>query len=126
MGHRLASKDKLTIEDLNGEDMMINRRIWNNRIGELRKTLLQHNSNINIMEFEFYDVNIFNKCENENTVLLTFDAWKNVHPLLKILPVEWEYTVPFGLFYAPSPTKTVRKFLSAVQTVLDLPSNSEL
>lgn len=120
MHHRLASKEKLTIEDLFGEDLMLNRRIWNNCIASLREDLSQRNGDTNIVEFEFYDVNIFNECENSNSVLMTFDAWKNVHPLLKILPVEWDYAVPFGLLYSPSPTKTVKKFMSAVKKVLNL------
>jgi DNA-binding transcriptional LysR family regulator len=117
MNHRLAKKDKLTIQDLHGENLMLNRRIWNGCLNELRQELLECHSSINIIDFEFYDVNIFNQCENSNSVLMTFDAWKHVHPLLKILPVEWEYTVPFGLQHSLSPSKTVKKFLNAVQMV---------
>jgi DNA-binding transcriptional LysR family regulator len=120
VGHRLASKDKLTIQDLYGEKLMLNRRIWNSYVNKIREDLLKHHNQISIVDFEFYDVNIFNQCENENAVLMTFDAWKNVHPLLKILPVEWEHTIPFGVLHSPSPTKTVQKFLSAVQAVLNL------
>ena len=120
VGHRLASKDKLTVDDLYGETLMLNRRIWNSYVDKMREDLLEHHSQINIVDFEFYDVNIFNQCENDNAVLMTFDAWKNVHPLLRILPVEWEHTVPFGVLHSPAPTKTVRKFLDAVRTVLEL------
>ena len=120
VGHRLASKDTLTVKDLYGEKLMLNRRICNSYVDKMREDLLEHHSNINIVDFEFYDVNIFNQCENDNAVLMTFDAWKNVHPLLRIMPVEWEHTVQFGVLHSPSPTKTVRKFLSAVRAVLEL------
>jgi DNA-binding transcriptional LysR family regulator len=120
MNHRLAAKDKLTVQDLYGETLMLNRHIWNSCVNELRGEILERHSKINIVDFEFYDVNIFNQCENDNAVLMTFDGWKNVHPLLKILPVEWNYAVPFGLQHSPSPSRTVQKFLNAVQTVLNL------
>jgi len=99
---------------------MLIRRKWNNYVDILRDDVLQNHNNINIIDFEFYNVNVFNQCENDNAVLMTIDGWKNVHPLLKILPVEWDYTVPFGLLHSPSPTNTVQKFLNAVQTVLGL------
>ena len=35
-------------------------------------------------------------------------------PLLKILPVDWGYTIPFGLLHAPDPAPPVAKFLRAV------------
>lgn len=120
ISHRLASKDKLTVQDLYGENLMLNHRIWYGCIDELRDDLIQHHSKVNIEEFGFYSVDIFNQCENDNSILMTFDAWKNVHPLLKILPVEWDYAVPFGLLHSPSPTGTTQKFLDAVRTVLKL------
>jgi len=114
--HKLAQKDTLTVQDMYGENLMLNYQIWNSRLDRLRNELTQYHTNINIVDFEFYDVNIFNKCANSNSILMTFDAWKNVHPMLKIMPVDWEYTVPFGLLHSPSPSKTVYQFLNAVLT----------
>ena len=70
---------------------------------------------INIVDFDFYDTNIFNRCESGNDVLLAIPGWANVHPLLKVIPMEWEYGIPYGLLHSPSPTETVRRFLSAAQ-----------
>ena len=56
----------------------------------------------------------FNQCENNNCVLMAVENWRYVHPLLKILPVDWGYTIPFGLLHAPDPSPTVAKFLRAV------------
>ena len=52
--------------------------------------------------------------------MMTIDNWKNIHPLLKTLPVDWNYTIPFGLFYSPRPSATVKRFLTAIRTVLKL------
>ena len=37
-----------------------------------------------------------------------------VHPLLKTLPMEWDFSMTFGLLHAPTPSKTVKRFLRAV------------
>ena len=116
INHRLASKDELTIQDLYDENFMLIRRKWNSHIDALRDDLMQHTA-INIVDIDFFNVSIFNQCENDNAILIAFDSWRNVHPLLKILPVEWEYTVPFGLLHSPSPSPAVGKFLDAVQSI---------
>jgi DNA-binding transcriptional LysR family regulator len=115
--HRLAAKDRLKIEDLYGETLMLIRRDWNRYIDMLRDDLMQNHRQINILNFDFYNTNVFNKSENSDNLLLAVKSWSNVHPLLKVLPVEWEYTVPFGILHSPSPSKTVVKFLNAVQMV---------
>lgn len=118
--HRLASKEKLTIEDLYGENLMLIHRKWNSHVDALRDDLWKHHKDINIVDFDFYNVNIFNQCENSNDILMMTDTWKDIHPLLKVIPVEWDYVIPFGLLHSLTPSKTVAKFLDAVQTVLDL------
>ena len=45
---------------------------------------------------------------------MAVENWRYVHPLLKILPVDWGYTIPFGLLHAPNPAPPVAKFLQAV------------
>lgn len=116
--HKLASKDKLTVEDLYGENLMLIRRQWNSNMDKLRDNILQNHNGINIIDFDFYDVNIFNQCENSNDILITIPQWAAVHPLLKILPVEWEYTVPFGLMYSTTPSEQVKSLLQAVQQII--------
>lgn len=60
-------------------------------------------------------MDVFNHCENGNDVLLAIPGWANVHPLLKVIPVEWEYSIPYGLLHAPEPSETVSRFLAAAQ-----------
>ena len=51
-------------------------------------------------------------------VLMAVPVWDNVHPLLKVIPVDWSYSIPYGLLHSPEPSVTVKKFLSALQKVL--------
>ena len=101
-----------------GENLMLIRRGWNGYVDALRDEVWQNHTEIHVVDFDFYNLSVFNQCENSNDILMTIDTWKNVHPLLKILPVEWKYTIPFGLLHAPQPDETVRHFLDAVQKIV--------
>lgn len=115
--HRLAGKDKLTVQDLYGENLMLMRRGWSHYVDLLRDDLWKNHPQIHIVDFDFYDVDAFNQCENNNCVLMAIENWRYVHPLLKIMPVDWNYAIPFGLLHAPEPSPTVEQFLKAVEKV---------
>ena len=113
--HKLAEKDQLKIQDLYGENLLLMHRGWSHYVDELRDDIWQNHSKINIVDFDFYNMNIFNRCENSNDVLLAIPGWATVHPLLKVIPVEWEHSIPYGLLHSPQPTDTVKRFLTAAQ-----------
>lgn len=48
---------------------------------------------------------------------MVVERWDGIHPLLKTLRVEWDYKIPYGLLHSPTPSKTVQRFLSAIQEV---------
>ena len=112
--HRLARQDRLTVPDLYGEKLMLMRRDWSHYVDLLRDDLWKNHPQIQIVDFSFYDVNAFNQCENNNCVLMAVEKWQYVHPLLKILPVDWGYTIPYGLLHSPAPLPVVQRFLQAV------------
>lgn len=117
--HRLASKNVLTMEDMAGENLMLIRRDWNSHMDALRDDIANNYPKIHIVTFDFYATEAYNQCEFNNHLILTIDRWKDVHPLLKVLPVEWEYTVPFGILHAQEPSENVLKFLNAIEQVID-------
>lgn len=118
--HRLATKDRLKVEDLCGENLMLMHRGWSHYVDQLRDDLWQNHNEIRIVDFEFYDMNAFNRCENTNDVLLAIPGWANVHPLLKVIPVEWDYGIPYGLLHSKEPSETVRRFLEIAVKANDL------
>lgn len=61
----------------------------------------------------------FNKAVKDNVPIMAIDGWENIHPLLKIVPVEWEYQIPFGIMYSPTPTKQVEAFIKTVKNITD-------
>ena len=64
--------------------------------------------------FYLYNVEAFNRCENNNEVLQTFKSWESVHPLIRIIPVEWNYTMPFGILHSKTPSDKVRRLIYAI------------
>ena len=115
--HPLAARARLQVEDLHGEDFMLIKRGWNKYLDAMRDDLWRDHPQVHIIDFDMFNIEVFNRCENSNNVLMTIDAWENVHPLLKTLPVDWDYSIPYGLLYSPSPSPTVERFLQAVSQV---------
>lgn len=115
--HKLAKKEKLEIEDLYGENLMLMHRGWSEYVDILRDELWKNHPQINVIDFDFYDVEIFNRCENSNDVLLAVQSWKSVHPLIKMIPVNWNYGIPFGLLYSLEPSKKIKKLLNAIREI---------
>lgn len=116
--HPLAGKNRLEVEDLYGENLMLMQRDWSHYVDRLRDDIWQNHSQIHIVDFDFYSVEVFNRCENSNDILMAVQAWDNVHPLLKVIPVEWDHSIPYGLLHSKTPSETVSRFLLALQKVL--------
>lgn len=116
--HRLAVKDKLQIQDLYGENLLLMHRGWSRYVDRLRDDIWQNHGQIHIVDFDFYNMDIFNRCENSYDVLLAIPGWANVHPLLKVISVEWEHSIPYGLLHSPQPSEIVKRFLAATQSIV--------
>lgn len=118
LNHPLAQKDVLTIQDLHGENFLMMHRGWSNYVDELRDDIWKNHPQINVIDFDVYSVDIFNQCENSNDILMAVENWKEVHPLLKVIPVEWKYTIPYGILYSQEPSALVKRFLKGIQKTL--------
>lgn len=113
--HRLAAKERLRMRDLYGENLLMMHQNWSRYVDQLRDDIRQNHSEIHIIDFDIYSTEIFNRCESSNDVLLAIPGWASVHPLLKLIPVEWEYRIPFGLLHSPQPSEAVKRFLAAAK-----------
>ena len=114
--HPLAAKKCLDISDLYGETLMM--------VGEgdsgindfIRNDLRRNHPQIRIEDTpHFYDISVFNRCAETQNVLLTLECWKDVHPGLVTIPVNWDYAIPYGLMYALEPPEDVLRFIEAVK-----------
>ena len=118
VSHPLSGKEKLSMQDLYGQDLMMIHRGWCRHMDDLRDDLTEHHPQINLVNFDLYDVGVFNQCEQNQDILVVIKSWSMVHPLLKVIPVDWDHTMPVGILYSPQPTKVVSRFLSALEKVL--------
>lgn len=115
--HRLAKKEKITLDDLAGENLMLMQRGWSYYGDMLREDMLRHHPKIHIVDFELYNVDAFNRCENNNEVLVAFKNWESVHPLIRIIPVDWAYTMPFGILHSKTPSAKVKRLIAAIHEI---------
>ena len=118
-GHRLADRKKLTLSDLYGETLMMVKQ-GDSPVNDLiRDDLEQNHPQICIEDTEnFYDIQVFNRCEQMGNILLNIECWKDIHPSLVTIPVDWSYTIPYGLLYAKDPTPNILNFIEAVESYL--------
>ena len=111
----LCSKRKIELADLKGQKVLLIRKNWNEYIDDLREDLTA--SGVTIEEFEMFNLNAYNRAVQENVPIITVEGWEDVHPLLKIVPADWEYRIPFGILYSPTPSKQVKDFIVAMKKI---------
>lgn len=117
--HRLAGKNAVEIEDLYGETLMMVKRGDSGVNDFLRNELEHFHPKIKIENTQqFYDLSVFNRCAETGNVLLTIECWRDVHPGVVTIPVNWDYTIPYGLLYSLEPSENVRRFLDAAKTLI--------
>lgn len=116
--HRLAGKECLELSDLYGETLMMVAEGDSGTNDFIRNDLRRNHPAIRLEDTpHFYDISVFNRCAETENVLLTLECWKDVHLALVTIPVQWSYSIPYGLLYALHPREDVKRF---VETVKDL------
>lgn len=94
--------------------MMVKR--GDSRVVDAIRAEIQRHPEIRIEDTtQFYDIEVFNRCEASQSVMLTIECWRDVHPALVTIPVEWDYPIPYGLLYAMEPSAEVLRLLETVK-----------
>lgn len=113
--HPLARKERLTIEDLYGQTLMMVKRGDSSSVDQVR-TFVEAHPAITIEDTpQFYDMEVFNRCVKTRQPLMTLDCWSEVHPSLVTLPVDWEFTIPYGILYTLHPDRDTLRFIQLVK-----------
>lgn len=114
-GHRLAAKSSINIEDLYGETLMMVCKGDSGVNDFIRNDLENNHPQIRIEDTQqFYDMSVFNRCAETGNVLLTIECWRDVHPGLVTIPVNWEYSIPYGLLYSLNAGEDVLRLVKKV------------
>lgn len=116
--HPLAQKKQLEISDLYGETLMMVKQGDSEVNDRIREDLTHNHPAIQIEDTpRFYDISVFNRCVETGNVLLILECWKDVHPALVTIPVNWDYSSPYGLLYALDPPEDVARFVNEVKKI---------
>lgn len=116
--HRLASKSHIDIKDLYGETLMMVSAGDSGVNDFIRNDLEKNHPQIHIEDTpQFYDLSVFNRCAETGNVLLTIECWQEVHPGLVSIPVNWDYSIPYGLLYSLHAPEDVLRFVKAAENI---------
>lgn len=117
--HHLSKKDKLNWKDLYGETLMLIKGGDSPILNQIRRDISNNHHEIKITDIpNHYDTSVFNKCEQMNYLMESLDLWRDIHPSLLTLPMEWEYEMPYGIVYSKKPSKTVEQFIKIIKNAI--------
>ena len=115
--HRLASKANLSLHDLHGEHLITVKGGDTLQLDEFREKLKMTHPQIIFEDAHyFYDLDTFNTCEVTGSLLLTLEVWADIHPSLVTLPVDWDFSVPYGLLFSQNLSDEAALFLNKIKT----------
>ncbi len=117
-GHRLARERALTLDDLNGEYLVMPIEGASHELDAFRRELREKYPTIQIIDSPYYGADTFTMCEVEPYVLITQPVYSDIHSNLITIPLKTGYALPYGLMYASAPTPATGKFIAAVEALL--------
>lgn len=114
--HRLAHKKVIRREDLRGETILLpehERAVYWTQIYEDLKE--RTDLEISIEEYDPWDLDIFNRCERKKQLLINSNIMFSINPFLKTIPVDWNYSIPFGIYYQKEAKGKTKRFVEAIK-----------
>ena len=116
--HRLAKEKELTLEDLNGEYLVMPIEGASYEVDAFRAEVKSKYPTIQIVDSKYYGADTFTLCEVNPYSLITQPVYADIHSNLVTIPLKTEYTLPYGLMYATEPTPATNKFITAIKQLL--------
>lgn len=111
--HRLASHQQLCLDDLAGERLIMVGPGDSPVNDQIRQELMERQPKLEIVDSAtHYDMSVFDRAVAEGCLLLNIECWADIHPALVTLPVDWSWTIPYGLMYQADAPERVLKFVS--------------
>ena len=116
VAHALSAETIIASDKLKNSKVLFIRREWNRYIDDLRDQV--EAKGVKTEDFEMFNLAAYNRAVAENTPIIIVEGWEDVHPLLRPIPADWDDTIPFGVFYSPTPTKLVKKFIDLLSSIV--------
>ena len=113
-GHPLESKKLLEVSDLRGTTVIILSEGLSASVDEARAELRKY-PDITLVDAPDYEPTTFNQSDASNQLLLTLDCWRDAHPMLTTIPINWSFGAPYGLLYSKEPSADTQAFIDFVR-----------
>ena len=114
--HPLAKKESIDYSDFSNQSVMV---ITGGDSKQNEKILNNIKSNCENVEIKdapfFYDINVFNTCEENGYLLIVLECWKDVHPAFKVIPLASGETLPYGIIYSKNPSSDATEYLNIIK-----------
>lgn len=116
----LSSKRLISLDDLRGSTLVMVDKGDSGVNDYLRNEIETSYPDIKIENAgQSYDLSTFsNVAESNDKVLLTAECWKDVHPALVTIPVDWDYEIPYGLLYGVNQPDDVVNFVEEIKKMI--------
>lgn len=99
--HLLTKKKSLKLRDLHGETVMIMKPGTSPVNDRIRAALTAEQPNAAIVDTQpTYNMDTFNRCAESDTLLLSPECWKHVHPALTAVPLDEDFSIEYGVIAA--------------------------
>ena len=117
--HRLANAAELSMQDLSGEVLVMPVKAASEELDAFREEIIRDYPSVRIIDSNYYGVDTFALCEMNSYILITQPVYEDIHPNLITVPLQTNYSMPYGLVYAKEPTAATLKFIHAVRKLKD-------
>ena len=115
----LSKKKEIKFNDLSGEKIAAISTGNSKQNEELVDKIKSNCKNVEIIDAPlYYDMNLFNKCEENGYLLVTLECWKDIHPAFKTIPISSGESMPYGIIYSKEPSADAIKFLDIIKDVV--------
>lgn len=119
LGHRLAHKHTLSLNELDGETIMLSDTGDSPTINRLRADIAKACPHAMLVATPFfYDMEVFNHAVESGAVLMSLDFWRGANPLVVDITLDEEYAVPYGAIYSRHASGQTRRFIKVISAEL--------
>ena len=105
----LAQKVQLKPTDLAGQTVNIFYSPANSYLHKVRKVLKA--VNCTVIEWPYLTSELFNSANDRQELAITTPLWHNLAPFSKVVPVDWQLTVPYGIIYSQKAPSIIQHFI---------------
>lgn len=113
--HPLASRKQFTMQDLNGRNVVVVRRSAQQCFAAKEQMLKDAGAKIIVRDN--FGGSVVWECSCNKYLLLAPVCWSDILFDMDIKPVQWDFTVPYGIFYKNQLPEPAEKFIQFIQKV---------